>query len=483
MQLYSQQTEALASMMRFLGSTDSVFILKGYAGTGKTTLIRVFCDELKKNNRIPILMAPTGRAAKVLREKTGIEATTIHKVIYHRSGTVLMYHDDNGELQTPIPVSDKHTDIEEDSIKIYFDIKKISEWKDNLTSVVIVDESSLISSKPASHEVLHFGTNVLISDLLTFAQLPLGTKIVFVGDPAQLPPVGDNQSCALSEDYFKGLGIGAQSYTLTDVVRQKSDSIILANAMKVRNILNSPLRNELCFETNEGVFESVSAQEVVDRYTKLFPRPMLNQGVVICYSNRKTQSYNHFIRSCYYNDEALHKGDILQVVHNNYDVMAGACSLMNGDFIRVTAEPEAEEIHNIPVWSKRKGAKEKVNIELRFQTIEFETDCNMKCKAKILTNFLYNDSPSLSQEESIALYIDFAIRHPELKPQDMMFAEEIMKDLYFNAIRAKFGYAITCHKSQGGEWPTVFVDYSGRTGLDNDSLRWNYTGYCSKKCV
>lgn len=461
MQLYPQQSEALDAMIRFVRSEDSVFILKGYAGTGKTTVIRMLCEQLKDFGRIPKLMAPTGRAAKVLGGKTGVEATTVHKAIYHRVKFEVFRHDDvKGNV---------------DDMDIYFDVRRITEESEAGKMVVIVDEASLVSSRPARHEVIHFGTDILMTDLLTYAQTGLGTKLIFVGDPAQLPPVGDNQSAALDEEYFEGLGISVRSFTLTEVVRQKGESMILANAMKVRDLLNSAVRNQLCFETKAGEVEAVSSVDVVEKYIALLPHPALNQSVVICYSNAHAQDYNHAIRQRYFADKVLGKGDILQIIRNNYSEILPEGYLMNGDFIRIASNPGEEEIHKVPVWIDNEGRSERVYMELKFQSVEFETDCGVKGSAKILTNILYNTRPSLTREESVALYIDFVIRHSELHRGSEEFAQASVDDPYYNALQAKFGYAITGHKSQGGEWRTVFVDYSGRTGLDDNSLRWNYT--------
>ena len=473
MELYPQQKEALNTMTRFIESEDSIFILKGYAGTGKTTMIKSFCEVLGKYKRNPKLMAPTGRAAKVLGEKTSLETTTIHKAIYHRTKFEVVRHDEDGNLITMTSTSETNNDI--DDMNIYFGINKITDAEEAKNMVIIVDEASLISSKPSNQELIHFGTDILMADLLTYAQLTLGSKVVFVGDPAQLPPVGDNQSYALSEEYFNTLGLAVSSFTLTDVLRQHGDSIVLDNAMKVRNLLNSTLRNELCFKTKDGEVEAITAVEVVEKYTEMFPSPKLSQSVVICYSNTKTQDYNRAIRQQYYTSQALQKGDVLQVVRNNYNVMTAEGALLNGDFIRIVSTPDTVEDRKIPVWTNREGKRERVYIELEFQNIDFETDRGSTGSAKILTSLLHNNRPTLTREESVALYIDFVIRHSSLRRHDQDFAYALMEDPYFNALQAKFGYAITGHKSQGGEWHTVFVDYSGRTGLDNDSLRWKYT--------
>lgn len=197
MQLYSQQEEALKALRNFVKSDISVFILKGYAGTGKTTLINIFCKELSKYNKCVKLMAPTGRAAKVLREKTGRDVTTIHKAIYRKKKFEVVWHNEEENIKSG---NEQNTKV--DDMDIYFGINLISDTNEAKNALIIVDESSLISSKSSNQELIHFGTDILINDLLTYAQLQLGSKILFVGDPAQIPPVGDNSSCALDEDFF-----------------------------------------------------------------------------------------------------------------------------------------------------------------------------------------------------------------------------------------------------------------------------------------
>ncbi len=482
-------------MRRFVQGDGSVFILKGYAGTGKTTLIRELCGYLEGDgHRVPLLMAPTGRAAKVLGERTARKATTIHVAIYHREEFKAVSHDSQGRAETGSAAAE--ADMGVDDMKVYFGINKLPDRIEAKRVVLVVDEASMVSSKPSPQEIFHFGTDVLMDDLLTFAQLESGSKIIFVGDPAQLPPVGDNYPRALSEDFFKERGLRVEGFTLTQVVRQKGESAILRNAMKVRALLTSTTRNELVFETKEKEVTAVPSASVVDEYVAAHPRPALGQSVVICYSNRRAQMYNKEIRKRYFACEGLQKGDVLQVVRNNYHLVAPAPvpsnggflppadMLFNGDFIRVIDEPGAVETRSVPVWTGRGGKRERTRVELQFQEVVFETDRGGVGSAKILTTLLENSRPQLSHDESVALFIDVKMRNPSLCNRKELLADALLKDAYFNALQVKYGYAITGHKSQGGEWDTVFVDYTGRTGLDNDSLRWSYTATTrASKCL
>lgn len=476
MELYKQQQEALEAMVRFVESDESVFILKGYAGTGKTTLIKTFCQEAGVKGKTMLLMAPTGRAAKMLTEKTGFRASTIHQAIYRHDVSYLKCHDEEGNPILVGGLSDAAAkDDGSDDVDLYFDIKKLEDKVDAKSCVIVVDEASMISSRMVKGEMLHFGTDVLLDDLLTFAHLSFGTKIVFVGDPAQLPPVGDNESKALCEEFFRNLGYATQSYTLSEVVRQKADSMILANAMKIRQLLVETKRNELVFDMREGEVMELGSDEVVDKYLETFPHPALGQGVVVCYSNAMVMNYNKAIRSHYFDNDTLHCGDVLQVVRNNSNPQNGNPAVFNGDFICVISEPGAEEIHRVPVWVSEEGKRRKEIVELHFQDISYQTDGGVYGHSKLLTNLLHSPFHALTRVEFVAVYVDFLMRYPKLKRGSKDYFDALADDPYFNAVHAKFGYAITAHKAQGGEWPVVFVDYSHRTGLDTDSLRWSYT--------
>lgn len=196
MELKTQQKEALQAIQNFFQDDSQEFILRGYAGTGKTTLVSAIIEEAKKVNRKAILCAPTGRAAKVLREKTGYPASTIHRAIY-----VLDYME---------------TKEDSDDFTYYFPINLMQDPQD---MVFVVDEASMVGAKVHKGEIFQFGSGNLLSDLMTSAQILHGGKIIFIGDPAQLPPVGETTSCALDADYFKALGHKASSYELTEVIR------------------------------------------------------------------------------------------------------------------------------------------------------------------------------------------------------------------------------------------------------------------------
>lgn len=449
MVLTSQQQNTLDSIKVFLDSDMPVFILKGYAGTGKTTMIRTIIEEIKNREKKPILMAPTGRAARVLETKNSWEASTIHRCIY--------------ELDTI------ETKEGSDDIRFIFPLKNLEdEAKDH---ICIVDESSMIGTREVENELFEFGTGSLLKDLLKFVAPNRGGKIIFVGDPMQLPPVGDNVSNALDEKYFETIGIKAMVAELTDVVRQGAGSAILGNAMKVRALIESQQRNNLVFDRNEDEVIDMEGYNMPSQLLTLYPKPEIGQSVIITYSNRQARDYNYAVRELLYpSQKQIVVGDILQVVSNNYKL-----DVMNGDFVKITAINGDTELQSAPVYINIGGERIQQKITLAFKNVRIRLDNNQEISCKIIESMLDDAEPNLTFSQIQALYINFCMRYPQLKRGSQQFKEYLKNDPYFNALRVKYGYAITGHKSQGGEWNTVFVDFTGRTGLNTDCLRWTYT--------
>ena len=454
MTLTANQTKILELVKLFLESNEhSVFILRGYAGTGKTTIIKEIATHLEKEEYNFALMAPTGRAARILKEKTGFLSSTIHKGIY--SGTGIKSNRPNNP-----------NDIAETKIKFIYPIA--SPKKSPI--VAIIDEASMLSSRKHEQELFSFGTDNLLEDLLTYTRLHSGGKLIFVGDPAQLPPVGETVSNALCAEYFEKLGFKIIEAELTEVLRQGAESSILRNATMLRKVLQAEKRNYLEFEMKEGEVESLPIGSLLDTYTAGWKATIPSNSILICYSNKVANDYNHDIRcELYGEDSPLRVGDILQVTQNNY-----LSNRMNGEFIPVL-DIGLREQHIVPVWIEKSGRKERVKLTLNFiQICTLDGDDN-PIKSMLLEDLLTSSHSSLSVDEVRALYIDFCIRRPSLKEGTAEFHDELKTDPYFNALRCKYGYAVTGHKSQGGEWDTVFVDYTGRSGLSEESLRWAYT--------
>lgn len=450
MELTKQQNEVFKKIKAFMESDASVFILRGYAGTGKTTMVKVVADYITQSRNM-YLMAPTGRAARVLSQKTKRMATTIHKAIYE--GTCL--------------VSKVTKDIAETEFKLFF---PISESKQDGKNVVIVDEASMLCSRKIKHELYKFGSDNLMEDLLTFIRPGFGGKVIFVGDPAQLPPVGESVSNALRAEYFQKQGLKVMEAELTEVLRQKNDSIILKNAMMIRNLLKKDKRNSLVFEEKKDDVETISANCFLEKYLDYRKKSDKNDSVVICFSNKSASRYNRAIRTDLYGkDVPVRENDVLMIIQNNYNL-----GRMNGEFVPVLSVGERTQ-QSAPVYVQVGGVKQRKIITLNFVQVTVTNGLGNPCLCMLLEDLLNSDKPELSIDETRALYINFCMRHPELKQGTQQFSLVLMQDAYYNAIRAKYGYAVTGHKCQGGEWGKVFVDYTGRTGLDNDSLRWAYT--------
>lgn len=450
MELTNQQNKVFEQIKVFLNSDASVFILRGYAGTGKTTMVKVIADYIEQTRQLA-MMAPTGRAARVLAMKTGHTATTIHKAIYSKA------HVEPKKVKN----------IAESEFKFVFSINN-SENGGNI--VAIVDEASMVCSRKIEHELFMFGTDNLMEDLLTFVRPNFGGKVIFVGDPAQLPPVGESVSNALRAEYFKEKGLKVIEAELTEVLRQKDDSVILKNAMMIRNLLKKDKRNQLVFEEQKDDVETVPSEQFLDKYLNYRKESGKHDSVIICYSNKSANRYNRDIRkSLYGGDVPLQENDILLITQNNYRL-----DRMNGEFVPVLSIGERIQ-QSAPVYAQIGGKKERIVITLNFIKVTVPNGDGNLIPCMLLEDLLTSDTATISIDENRALYINFCMRNPNLKQGTESFAEALLNDEYYNAIRAKYGYAVTGHKCQGGEWGKVFVDYTGRTGLDDDSLRWAYT--------
>lgn len=450
MELTILQNKVFEQIKAFLNSDASVFILRGYAGTGKTTMVKVIADYIKQSRQLA-MMAPTGRAARVLATKTGHKAVTIHKAIYAKA------HIEPKKVK----------DIAESEYKFVFPINE-SENGGNI--VAIVDEASMVCSRKIEHELFIFGTDNLMEDLLTFVRPNFGGKVIFVGDPAQLPPVGESVSNALRAEYFKEEGLKVVEAELTEVLRQKGDSVILKNAMMIRDLLQKDKRNQLVFEEQKDDVEMVPSEQFLDKYLKYRKESGRHDSVIICYSNKSANRYNRDIRkSLYGGDVPLRENDILLITQNNYRL-----NRMNGEFVPVLSVG-ARTQQSAPVYAQIGGKRQRIVITLNFIQVTVPDGDGNPMLCMLLEDLLTSDKATISIDENRALYINFCMRHPSLKQGTQVFADALLNDEYYNAIRAKYGYAVTGHKCQGGEWGKVFVDYTDRTGLDDDSLRWAYT--------
>lgn len=459
----AEQLAALDAIKTFVSGDEKVFILRGYAGTGKTTLMREVVQQYCDSFAI-MAMAPTGRAAHVLGERIKIGATTIHRGIYSFEDLIIR--------------ADRE-DMADAEIKLVYPIRVLE-----MPTLVIVDEASMICNVYAEGELWTFGTNRLLNDLLTFVMSNEHSKVIFVGDSAQLPPVGEASSKALDPDFFADRGIKVNTATLSRVMRQ-DEGLILRNATATRHALENNNLSHLVFEEGEEM-RNISANQVVELYTTMFPHPQMGDSAIICYSNAQAATYNAEIRKVLYGAEktSLQYGDLLMVVANHYDRdmqrQGPPLDVMNGEYAKVVSINNSAETRTTSVFVKRDGTSIKEPVSITYLDVTLQLQNGELYDCKIITNLLESEEKGLNIPQIKARYIDFCIRHPKLRPKTTEFKAELQSDPYMNAIMVKYGYAITCHKAQGGEWNTVFVDFSGVV-LCKNGLRWIYTAVTRAK--
>lgn len=453
------QETALTKLEAFLAGPEQVFMLKGYAGSGKTTILKGLVEYLNAIEKDFALMAPTGRAAKVIREKTGQEAFTIHKSIYS--------YEDMVEIE------------EGDSFYYYY---KIRNNVDIVGKIFIVDEASMLSDAKSEGEFFRFGSSHLLTDLITYTRIAhenVKSKIIFVGDPCQLPPVGDNSSKAFESEYLKiKFNISSYETEMKEVQRQGLDSGILKLAGKIRKSISSGFFNDFNLKSNGRDILNPTYESFLQTWENTE-----NPKIIIASKNKTCLDLNMQIREKRFGNAALsvQKSEIVIMGGNNYRK-----GIFNGEFAVINEVSDNVTQRTISLRGKNPVTLYWREVELVFPDKESN---NKIVKGKMLENFLYGDN-FLKPEETQALYVDFTTRHKGLKPKTEEFKEAIMQDEYFNCILMKYGYAVTCHKAQGGEWDNVFTvwDNDNMEGFDcftdkqrnagktnQDFYRWAYT--------
>lgn len=413
---------------------DSVFILNGYAGTGKTTLISAFATTLAELRIKPILLAPTGRAAKVITQMTGMPAHTIHKKIYRQ----------------------KSLADAEARFLLNFNREK--------DAVFIIDEASMIADYSMDGSV--FGSGSLLDDLFEYVRSGERCRVMFVGDMAQLPPVGHELSPALNPERMKVYGPVIYE-TLDEVVRQQMDSGILFNATMVRCMLDAGIYEIPLFDTSFPDFEAISGAEVLEKVEECYSRYGRDDVIVITRSNKRANRFNEGIRRltlCA--EEAIESGDMLMVVKNNYHFTEREedCKIdfvANGDTARLMRIRRYHDLYGFRF----------ADAVLRFADYDdYELDC------KILLDTLTSEAPALTAEQNKSLFTAIEEDYSDVTNKRERY-KKIRDDAYYNAMQVKFAYAVTCHKAQGGQWSAVFVDKMlfGDEEISRDMLRWLYT--------
>lgn len=414
---------------------DAAFILKGYAGTGKTSLVGALVKTLGELNRKFVLLAPTGRAAKVFSRYAGYSAYTIHRKIYRQ----------------------KTFSNETDNFVMGDNLLK--------NTLFIVDEASMVANEGLSGA--SFGTGRLLDDLVQYVYSGSGCRLMLVGDTAQLPPVGEDESPALSVSVLEGYGLHVEECDLTQVVRQKTASGILYNATALRlklgggDCFSPPVLRTRGFAD----VRALPGSELTEAIGECYDRAGMDETIIVCRSNKRANLYNRGIRnSILYREDELNAGDVLMVAKNNYFWGRGCKELdfiANGDVAVVRRVRRVREMYG-----------------LRFADVllAFPDYQDLELEAKILLDTLHSDAPALTKGQSEALfngvwedYADIASKRERMK--------KLKEDPCYNALQVKYAYAVTCHKAQGGQWKRVFIDQGYLTDdmLSPDYCRWLYT--------
>lgn len=455
--LTNDQRHALEKLHAFLKSDEQVFILQGYAGSGKTTLLKGLCIHLKNQKVDFHLFTPTGRSAMILSKKTHLSALTIHKGIY------------NMDILKENP--------EGDNFKFYYNLK---DNQDGSNAVYLIDEASMISDNFSDDEFFTFGSGHLLTDLINYIN-PGKTqrKIIFIGDNAQLPPINMNFSPAMNSDYIKNhCHMNSTESMLKEVVRQSTESGILNIATSVREGIENKIFNTFEIKGDHKDVIKINPDQFIEYYKKVAKENSVVNVIIITHSNLQALEYNRLIRFERFKDksETIQKHDILINIRNNY---SGTIELLNGMFLKVLEVGNIIYQKNVIFKIENNETAQRLLI-FREVLVEIDTVDGKKenLKTIILDNFLTSKEGKLDSLDQRALYIDFKERMKEknINTKTDKFKEALKIDPYFNALQAKYGYAITCHKSQGGEWENVMVDFKIYIGKQTLSyFRWAYT--------
>ena len=440
----SQQEKTLELIADFIISGDDkkIFLLCGYAGTGKTTLVSALVRTMEQLGRKTVLLAPTGRAAKVFSTYSGKSAYTIHKWIYRQ--------------------------------KSILDASQFSLMENRaVNTLFIVDEASMISNAGVSN----FGSGALLDDLVEFVYSGNGCSLLLLGDMAQLPPVGEELSPALSEDYLRSMFLDVTAVELTQVMRQLDGSGILYNATNLREIVCNGDSSSLPKIKFDGFTDvcRVQGDELIEAIESSYGDAGMNDTIILCRSNKRANIYNEGIRRrILYREEELNRGDLLMVVKNNYywrevlgredkSLLEKLDFIANGDMAEVIRVGGVEEMYGFRF------------ADVTLSLVDYE-DCEID--VKIMLDTLVSESPSLTKEENERLFNAVWEDYPEIRSKRKRM-EQVRNNPYYNAIQVKYGYAVTCHKAQGGQWRRVFLDqgFVSPEMLGTDYYRWLYTAF------
>lgn len=455
-----EQSEAIEMIGEFLLSRrdSELFLLRGYAGTGKTTLVGALVKTLVELRQPVVLMAPTGRAAKVFASYAGRPAYTIHKRIYRQKSIT-----DTDTFSLNVNLS-KHT-------------------------LFIVDEASMISNDGLSSV---FGTGRLLDDLIQYVYSGEGCRLMLMGDTAQLPPVGEEVSPALSVDLLSSYGLHVYEAMLTQVMRQLSESGILYNATAIRYRLTAMqhgVEGEAIL-ADEDIMSSadvghVTGGELIESLENAYSRWGADECMIICRSNKRANIYNQGIRSrILYREDELTSGDRIMVVKNNYYWVE-----QEQRALIAAAKEEGKEIiptlplsfianGDIAVVRRVRRTRELYGFRFSDVLLSFPDYDDYEMETTVLLDTLHSESPSLTREEAERLFESVMADYAHLTTKKERY-QQLRLDPHFNALQIKYAYAVTCHKAQGGQWGCIYLDqgYLPPDVSAIDYYRWLYTAF------
>ncbi len=444
-----QQDLAIQLLSDFMaiGVNQGLFILKGYAGTGKTSLISSFVRILRRHNYQVILLAPTGRAARVLSNYSEMPALTIHRKIYRQHRV--------GDINTSYSLNiNKHAH-----------------------TLFIVDEASMISHTSSMGDI--FSSNPLLDDLVEYVYSGDDCRLMLIGDTAQLPPIGENESRALNAEYLQGFGLDTFEIELSEVVRQKAESGILYQATRIREEITDIQQAMHDYGRTEEVtqpllpaqrfpdLQCVEGEELLEALEDSYSKVGTEDTIVITRANWRANQYNMGIRNrILWREELFERGDLLMVAKNNYfwaELENREDFLANGEIIQVRKVTKRYELYGFQ-WAQ---------VELELPDHE-----DWYPEVLLLVDTLLAEAPALTKEQQEKLYYAILEDYQHLTTQKQRL-KALREDKHFNALQVKYAYAITCHKSQGGQWRRVFLDGAmlQEDMLNLDGLRWLYTAY------
>ncbi len=438
------QDSLLRKVSEFVSSDDGdILVVNGYAGTGKTTAVSSVISVMKEYKTKCVLLAPTGRAAKVLSSYAGQPAYTIHKHIYRQKS----FGGDGFGQFSLAPNKDKET-------------------------LFIVDEVSLIGIDEARQQSsAAFGSGNLLEDLIAFVRSGIGCKVILIGDSAQLPPIGLDVSPALHRDYMMTMG-GVSFAELTTVVRQQQESGILYNATMLRQLQTDleygPGIMDICdlgLETDSfDDIERIGGGDLIEKISDAYSAYGEDDTIILCRSNKRAIKYNLGVRSTVqFKEERLVRDDKLMIVKNCYqfvDEVEGMDYIANGDIAKLVKISRYEERYGLHFAEAR---------------ISFPDYDDAEIVAKVVLDTLESESASLTYEQSNMLYQGVNEDYAHITAKKKRY-EAVREDKYYNALQLKYANAITCHKSQGGQWRCVFIDNPfWQEELTVDDLKWLYT--------